>query len=155
MRLSVPSDLSRPSVVLALAVLVGLATPAASQVPSGRPAAAAQEKPTGAIPAPQRLKGEEIRALITDRTGRFITADGRISGTNLWRANGELSATTKILGFTKTISGTWTVEGDRFCKDVFLDFVNSRCQAVVRMPDASYRFVNEDGSVASTVTFGP
>jgi hypothetical protein len=155
--MSIRAQLFFSSISAAFGVLALLASAgsAAAQAPSNRPGVTTPEKPTGAVPGPRKLSGGEIRALVTDKSARFVTGDGRISGTNVWRGSGELNATTTIFGFSKTFSGTWTVEGDRFCKNVLVDFINSRCQTVMRVSANTFQFVNEDGSIASVVTFAP
>ena len=119
-------------------------------------AASLPAAPSGASAQEAGLKGAEIRRLVTGRSANWVTGDGRYSGTITYRPDGAIDATASVLGAQMPVAGTWRIEGDRFCRTMRLDPTPTRCQRVVRAPGEGgqvYRFLDEDGSVATVTTF--
>lgn len=96
-----PRGIGRPALVLTSALLLGIVS-----------------QPSGAHEA---LSGEEVRSLITGNTlqGSFMTnpltmvfyADGVVRG---------------AIGLTGSDSGTWEIEGDKYCHEWFTYFSGVR-----------------------------
>jgi hypothetical protein len=103
--------------------------------------------------AQANLTGVEIRKLVSGRSASWVRGDGRFSGTITYHPDGRLTSLVKVMGAPISVSGTWEVRGDRFCRIVSLDPVPTRCQNVFPVSRSTFRFVNEDGSLATTTSF--
>ena len=99
------------------------------------------------------LSGEEIRTLVSGRSAQWVRGAGSYSGSITYHADGRLSSRVTVMGAAMTVSGTWSVQGDRFCRTIKLDPRPSRCQCVVRSSGKTYRFLEPDGELATTTTF--
>ena len=99
------------------------------------------------------LSGEEIRSLVSGRSAQWVRGDGSYSGSITYHTDGRLSSRVTVMGAAMEVSGTWSIEGDRFCRTIKLDPRPSRCQSVVRSSGKTYRFLESDGSLATTTTF--
>ena len=103
--------------------------------------------------AQTNLPGTEIRRLVSGQSASWVRADGQYSGTITYHRDGRLTSEVKVMGRPMSLSGTWEVLGDRFCRTISLDPVPTRCQKVVPVSGRTFRFVNEDGSLATTTSF--
>jgi hypothetical protein len=103
--------------------------------------------------AQAKLTGAEIRKLVAGRSATWVRGDGQYSGTITYHRNGTITSQTKVMGAPLSLKGTWEVKGDRFCRTISLDPVPTRCQTVVPVSAGTYRFLNEDGSVATITSF--
>jgi len=100
----------------------------------------------------QALSGPEIRRLVTGRNASWVNASG-YTGTITYLPNGTVQAKANVMGTSMNVSGTWSVQGDRFCRAMSMGPGGTQCQQVVRAGGQTYRFLNQDGSLATTTTF--
>ena len=99
------------------------------------------------------LTGPEILKLVSGRSASWVRAGGQYSGTITYHRDGRLTSETKVMGAPLSLKGTWEVKGDRFCRTISLDPVPTRCQKVVPVSGRTFRFFNEDGSLATITSF--
>jgi hypothetical protein len=121
------------------AVAAGLAAALAGMVAGGEASA-------------QALSGPEIRRLVSGRSASWVNASG-YTGTITYLPNGVIQAKANVFGTSMNVGGTWSVRGDRFCRAMNMGPSGTSCQQVVRAGGGTYRFLNEDGSLATTTTF--
>jgi hypothetical protein len=121
------------------AVAAGLAAALAGMVAGGEASA-------------QALSGPEIRRLVTGRSASWVNSGG-YTGTITYLPNGVIQAKANVFGTSMNVGGTWSVRGDRFCRAMNMGPSGTSCQQVVRAGGGTYRFLNEDGSLATTTTF--
>jgi len=100
----------------------------------------------------QALTGPEIRRLVSGRSASWVNSGG-YTGTITYLPNGVIQARANVFGTSMSVSGTWAVRGDRFCRAMSMGPSGTSCQQVVRAGGRTYRFLNEDGSLATTTTF--
>ena len=106
----------------------------------------------GEAASAQGLSGPEIRRLVTGRSASWVNSSG-YTGTITYRPNGTIQAKANVFGTSMNVSGSWQVRGDRFCRAMSMGPSGTSCQQVVRAGGQTYRFLNEDGSLATTTTF--
>jgi hypothetical protein len=99
------------------------------------------------------LTGQEIRKLVAGRSASWVRGDGQYSGTITYHRDGKITSETKVMGMPLSLKGTWEIKGDRFCRTISLDPVPTRCQTVVPVSARTFRFFNEDGSLATITSF--
>ena len=100
----------------------------------------------------QALSGPEIRRLVTGRSASWVNSGG-YTGTITYLPNGTIQAKANVFGTSMNVSGTWAVQGDRFCRAMSMGPSGTSCQQVVRAGGQTYRFLNENGSLATMTTF--
>jgi hypothetical protein len=103
--------------------------------------------------AQANLTGQEIRKLVAGRSASWVRGDGQYSGTITYHRDGKITSETKVMGMPLSLKGTWEIKGDRFCRTISLDPVPTRCQTVVPVSARTFRFFNEDGSLATITSF--
>ena len=92
--------------ILSIASALILAVGCATTQDSGQTSTSAE--------TPKTLTGEEIRSLISGRTGEGMTSDGYyIKAYNF--TDGRISATSEKNGKTYQSTGTWEIQGDTVC----------------------------------------
>jgi hypothetical protein len=150
------------------------ARPAALLVPSGRSidgggtwrhgdgsedGRSRRVSPAGVGGDGRRRRGERpgverprIRRLVAGRSASWVNASG-YTGTITYLPNGVIQAKANVFGTSMNVGGTWSVRGDRFCRAMNMGPSGTSCQQVVRAGGGTYRFLNEDGSLATTTTF--
>ena len=106
----------------------------------------------GSEASAQALSGPEIRRLVAGRSASWVNASG-YTGTITYLPNGVIQAKANVFGTSMNVGGTWSVRGDRFCRAMNMGPSGTSCQQVVRAGGGTYRFLNQDGSLATTTTF--
>lgn len=108
----------------------------------------------GAAPAlaQDKMSAEQIKRAVSGKTGSWVTADRKYSGTTNYAPNGSLTGKVDTGGSTEEFDGRWGLQGDQLCEQISIDPEGSRCHTMVRASGNSYRLIDKDGKVASTVT---
>jgi hypothetical protein len=119
-------------------ILAGLALAAAGLVPMAQ--------------AQAPLEGPAIRSLVSGKSASWVSAEGR-SGVITYNRDGTIAAKARVMGMNFAVSGTWEVKGNRFCRTIRMDSPPTKCQTVVPAGGKTYRFIGENGKLATTTTF--
>ena len=102
--------------------------------------------------AQEKLTGDQIKKIVTGKSGTWVTSDKRYSGSTAWRADGSLAGKVDTGGSMQDFEGAWAVRGDRFCEEISIDPEGTRCHAMVKASGSSYQLIDQAGKVASTLT---
>jgi hypothetical protein len=98
------------------------------------------------------LSGDAIRKLVSGRSASWVSAEGR-SGTITYNPDGTIAAKARAMGMNFSVKGTWEVKGNRFCRTISMDSPPTKCQTVIPAGGKTYRFIGENGKLATTTTF--
>ena len=97
-----------------------------------------------AAPAPaaeKKISGAELKVLLDNATMRGTTSSGSGKYTTKYLPNGTMSVTTNS-GYTD--SGTWVIEGDRYCSQWQKGRKEKLCYDIFA-EDGFYKLVDEKG----------
>jgi hypothetical protein len=85
----------------------------------------------------QALKGDELKAAFSGKSGTWENWDGNRKGTVSYGADGKARLTGSFGAFTED-TGVWRIQGDKFCvKWKRLRGGKETCFSIKRLPDGS------------------